>query len=185
MKSFNNGFRACGSRSYSLRMSEISYALFSWVVRLVIGSKITLMFSEWSGYCSGFNVSGNLLTHSTLLADVGLLCLLRGTFSIGHQHGHPIEVGQQLIQGSSPTPSKLPSPSPPTFDTPIPFPTASPPVEAPSGIFPFMAPPPLEIPVITNPSTPELSGKTIIWIISYFSCCPESWTQVMLSVGIE
>ncbi|XP_024391863.1 uncharacterized GPI-anchored protein At1g61900 isoform X2 [Physcomitrium patens] len=93
-----------------------------------------------------------------LLLYVGLLCQLRGTFSIGHQHGNPIEVGQQLIQDSSPTPSKLPTPSPPTFDTPTPFPTASPPVQASSGIFPFMAPPPLEIPVITNPSTPELSG---------------------------
>jgi len=82
---------------------------------------------------------------------------------MGHHQAYRNQAGQQLIQTSSPFPFQVPSTAAPSLLIPTASPVAFSPnyesSEAPSGFMPFVAPSPLEIPVITNPTTPELSGR--------------------------
>ncbi|KAG0628249.1 hypothetical protein M758_1G012800 [Ceratodon purpureus] len=124
---------------------------------MILEKKSRREIRRMKGLCCGYS----RLSRSVLFLIFWLLCQLQGIFSKGH-HGHRSQSGHQIIQASFLSPSQLASSPAPSFSIPTAPPTAfSPsyePSEAPSGFLPILAPSPLEIPVITNPTIPELSG---------------------------
>lgn len=91
----------------------------------------------------------------------GELCQLQSVVSTGHHHNHARPAQQLSTTGPAPAPFQMPT-SPPAPPPLFVVPPSYEPSDAPSGLLPFVAPSPLVVPVISNPTQPKLSG-VFLW----------------------